>query len=302
MHSVEANGAVGDADLVLALENPTAADRDAFEAFRRRHGMRTRLVGVDLSDIVETGPNPNLPRASLMRLTLPRFLEAGYERVLYIDADALVLRPLGALLAADLGGQPLGAVPDVGMFDWFEASAAAHKSAVGLQPGAPYFNAGVLLLDWPQIRREGLLEAALARFRAGAQTLYHDQDVLNFVARGRWQPLDHRWNVMTVVAERVRIQAGIVHFAGLMKPWLPRCAAWAQAVNRHYLAMLAGTPFEGAAKPRDRARSLPRFRFLTDFLKRHITRREKWRSQRETYRSQRERDRLLRAYFAAGES
>lgn len=143
------------------------------------------------------------------------------ERVIYrVDADTLVRADVRPLWDTDLAGRPLGAVPDVGY-------PVGHA---GVQR-APYFNAGVLLMDLARVRAEmpRLLEAA-AQYET---SLHRDQDALNDVFRGEWLALGMKWNAQGLGTyaedsspERDALdlegmkEASIVHFTGPVNPRL----------------------------------------------------------------------------------
>ncbi|KAJ7784528.1 glycosyltransferase family 8 protein [Mycena metata] len=142
------------------------------------------------------------------------------ERVLYLDADVVVLRSLEDLWRTDLGGKPLGAARDVG----FPKGHAKVKS--------PYFNAGVLLLDLTAARQKiGELKSLSMK-----PLPFHDQDALNLHFHGEWTTLAQEWNAQGLgtyadlaSADREEIAADvaamkaeprIIHFTGPVNPTL----------------------------------------------------------------------------------
>jgi len=168
--------------------------------------------------------------ATYARLLIGDFTFSG-RRVLYVDADAVVLQPLDSLLQIDLGGCSLAAVremyipyvsSELGIADW---------SALGLDADMGYFNVGVMLIDierWNQLRIKDL---AIEYLRAGGRAVQlYDQEALNFAVAGNWAELPVVWNVTRYWyrAERrvgqyrhVLEEARILHFLSEDKPWLP---------------------------------------------------------------------------------
>jgi lipopolysaccharide biosynthesis glycosyltransferase len=158
-------------------------------------------------------------RMTFARFLIPSIFPNSVTRVLYLDPDILVLDDLRALRETDLEGAVLGAVED-------------HIDRL-LKVGEPglervprvhcYFNAGVLLIDVAQWRKERISEKALDYLKNHPQSPYADQDALNVACNGNWKKLDVRWNFhdrhdQEKLAEMTS-PPGIVHFVARLKPW-----------------------------------------------------------------------------------
>jgi lipopolysaccharide biosynthesis glycosyltransferase len=165
-------------------------------------------------------------RSILFRIGLERLAPPDCKRVLYLDADLVVLGDVRDLWRTDLAGLALGAMRD--------CYRHGHEFAERWQlPGeGRYFNSGVLLIDLVQVRAQRMFTAA-ADFiaRHDKDLLFADQDALNWVFWRRWRELDPAWNVQRYMkpeeiaaAHWGRATPGIVHFLGLDKPWMPN--AW----------------------------------------------------------------------------
>jgi lipopolysaccharide biosynthesis glycosyltransferase len=178
------------------------------------------------------------------------------DRVVYLDADVLLLSPADELLSMDLAGKTAAAAVDL----------PAHPTldAPGVLPGwpgrerfkgRPYFNSGVLVIDLERWRRTRVSERAvefLAQYPES--TRFYDQDSLNVALIDDWLILDPRWNlepgfVGTPAFERqvppeLRPQyaawedeARIWHFMGSRrKPW--KASYPAGRVLDHFLALV----------------------------------------------------------------
>lgn len=182
---------------------------------------------------------------------------AGLDRVIYLDADVLVTASMADLWSWPLCGAPLAAVANV-----VEPAMHHHVASLGIPDPTRYFNAGVLLVDLRRWREEGCGEQ-LARFVLSRRESlpWFDQDALNAVFAGRWEPLSPRWNaqnslwVWPVWAEEVfgaealheaTTSPAILHFEGpsLNKPWHYLCShPW----REEYRRTLAETPWSGTA-------------------------------------------------------
>lgn len=169
-------------------------------------------------------------KGSWYRIFLPDLLP-DVDRLLYLDVDLLVLGAITPLRAVDLRGHYVGAVTNV-----FEAVHLHRPAELGLAGPERYFNAGVLLMNLEQMRRDGCTARLLSYGVANAPNLFwRDQDALNVVLGDRRVNLEPRWNCMNSViqfpqavdvfgaaaVEEARSRPAIRHFEGpsLNKPW-----------------------------------------------------------------------------------
>lgn len=194
------------------------------------------------------------------RLLLPELLP-DTARVLYLDADTLVVDSLVPLWRTDLGGAPFAAAPNV-----VEPDRWSYLRSLGVSDPRRVLNSGVLLLDLDALRAGDALESLGAFVGAHPDcVVWADQDALNAVFDGRWLALHPRWNAQNslwtwrdwavdVFGEGAVDEAtghpAVVHFEGphICKPWHYLCQhPWLGA----YRATLARTPWP-SAPPADR--------------------------------------------------
>jgi lipopolysaccharide biosynthesis glycosyltransferase len=177
---------------------------------------------------------PNWGRVSLTtyhKLTLGEWLPSRVERVIWLDADMLVLGNLARLWQANLGGHLALAAQDILVpFVSSRFGIAAYRE-LGLKRQARYFNAGVMLIDVARWRRDEVTARAFDYLRRyGERVFFLDQEALNVVLAGQWETLDPRWNWNPVIdrlsiykRERARDEITgdpwIIHFVGNLKPW-----------------------------------------------------------------------------------
>ena len=125
------------------------------------------------------------------RIFLPELLpDSG--RVLYLDADTIVVRSLDPLRELDLGDNYVAAVTNV-----FLPQHLDRLRTLGLASPNAYFNSGVLLFNLDAMRRDDCT-AALHDYAASrsARLEWPDQDTLNSVLGERRLPLVPQWNYM----------------------------------------------------------------------------------------------------------
>ncbi len=197
-----------------------------------------------------------------LRLALPMALAADYDRILYLDSDIFVQGgDFAALLAVDLGGHAVGAVRD--NIQWRTPNRRpAQFKRLGL-PTAPYFNAGVLLMDVARCNATDLLGRCLdLGRRERARMIRHDQNLYNAVLQGDWAELGAIWNWQYSWAARLfeaMRSPHIVHFIGTLKPWADREGQFSPRFARSFDAFLAAhfpgrprVPVSAGMRPDDR--------------------------------------------------
>ncbi len=202
------------------------------------HDLGTRFADIDIA--------PPLSRAALFRLSLADEL-SGIGRVVYLDADTLVLRDLAELHDHPLGGRLHAAMADFPLY-YFELLTPLPSSYGGVamtylrdrlgiaysQP-TDYFNSGVMVIDLEAWRAKDIARRCIDLIRQKGPFVWADQDALNMVCRNDWAPLDVRWNSFAAKTSAVsllgqpydllslqhswRTDPWIVHFSGPAKPW-----------------------------------------------------------------------------------
>lgn len=196
-------------------------------------------------------------RAAYLRLLIPKLVTATVDRVIYLDTDLVVLDDIEELWDMDLGGKPVGAVPDLGIL----ASSRMRRQkeeTLGIPEGELYFNSGVMVLDVAAWRKEGYGPQVVECVETG-NFRHHDQDGLNKVFYHNWQVLPLRWNVIPPVftlpvkvlkksrwrnlALEALERPAVFHWAGKYKPW----KLGPQKYSRKYYEYLDKTPFKEGA-------------------------------------------------------
>ena len=95
--------------------------------------------------------------------------------------------------------EPFAAVRDIG-----EPCGDEALQMYGFPAQQACFNAGVLLLDIKQLCAKRVLESARSFAMQHSMALtYHEQDVLNLLAQGRWLALEFTWNVQVRNMRRI---------------------------------------------------------------------------------------------------
>ncbi|HSH94162.1 MAG TPA: glycosyltransferase, partial [Roseimicrobium sp.] len=157
------------------------------------------------------------------RILIPSILPESVHRVIYMDCDVVVLKPVETLWSADLKGGGLGAVRNFG-------DNRPDEQRLGLTGG--YFNSGVLVMDLDYWRKNDVAKRVLEDVRKHPEKMvYWDQDAMNRIFDSKWTELPLEWNVQhgvffnqEIAARYASLQTdpAIVHFSGhRLKPWDP---------------------------------------------------------------------------------
>jgi len=187
--------------------------------------------------------SPALVTPQYFRCLLPELFPPTSSRVIYLDADTLVFADLAELWRADLEDAPVGAVRD-----WLPTvrDAVGPWERIGLDPDAPYFNSGLLVVDLEAWRQQEAALVVLQRCEFDSDHLVaqnkwpqHDQYGLNVVFHRRWKELSPVWNHFS---ERSHPQPKVVHFVGNGKPGTRTCRP---AFTRAFVKAVESTAWAG---------------------------------------------------------
>jgi lipopolysaccharide biosynthesis glycosyltransferase len=240
---------------------------------QRLRDSLARLRGTSSLDFVRINADfPAYPdfffpsKLTYARLLLPNLQLEG--RILYLDSDLLILKNPAPLVAREPGPSGISAAIET-IIRTIAGDPPRADPGLPVDSNAPYFNAGLLVLDLDTIRVNGLFRRAseLLAMRGVACAIY-DQSALNFAANGSFDPLDPDWNRQThrecfdpVDAMPVLKRRGInVHFVTRAKPWL----AWSPfPAERMFRALLDAVDpgWRGDGFPAVEARAKRKIRF-----------------------------------------
>lgn len=212
-------------------------------------GMRLVCHCPSLSQLEGLPISTRYPQAVWFRTLLPELLPE-VERILYLDADTLVLQSLLPLWQLDFAAMPFAAVQDVP-----SRRHANVPTEIGLARSEDYFNSGVLLINLEQMRAMDfygrIKKIDRTRFTAG----FPDQIALNIVANGQWLRLHPKWNCMSpfivgtprafdlsarsLQQQQAAASPCILHFEGYWnaKPWHYRCDHPHRWLYLHYRSL-----------------------------------------------------------------
>ncbi len=155
------------------------------------------------------------------RLIAQFVLPQDMDRIVWIDADTIILNDLTEFYYQDFEDAYIIACPDKCTDT---AYGAMLKKNLGLPEEYKYFNSGVIVFNLPLLRRETKIEDIKAcAYSLKEKLKYPDQDILNVFYKDKVKYAEpyYNWQVRhgNKVTEAEKRNIRILHFVGHRKPW-----------------------------------------------------------------------------------
>ena len=153
-----------------------------------------------IAALVETQSIVPSPAATFMLPRSPRFiaetafplllsdlLPESLERVLFLDPDVLVLDDIASIWETDISNNSVAAVADQAIPLCSSPRGVKDRRSLGIPDSAPYFNAGVMLINLRRWKRLNIPARASEYFhRISGPTDFLQQEALNAVLWDSW--------------------------------------------------------------------------------------------------------------------
>lgn len=142
-----------------------------------------------------------------------------YNKAIYLDSDIVLLTDVANLYNEDIGDNLVGAVPD-DIIQQNKVFQEYVEKVVGVASYKNYFNAGMLIMNLDQLRKNKFQEKFLYLLETVKYSVVQDQDYLNRICKGRVKLLDMTWNVMPNATKGVNEEdIKLIHYNYQYKPW-----------------------------------------------------------------------------------
>ena len=160
------------------------------------------------------------PKSIYYRFLIPETVARYSDRVIYIDADTLVVGDYSPLFMLDIGQYTLCACNDT------PRARQNQCNKLGLSSGN-YFNSGFMLINIPRWLASNTTERITdVLVKQGTEFGFPDQDALNLVLEEDVLILPERYNhIYDIIANkvwhafRVPEDTVMIHYTGKCKPW-----------------------------------------------------------------------------------
>jgi lipopolysaccharide biosynthesis glycosyltransferase len=174
--------------------------------------LNTKNLKFDASDLYSMLP---FSPATYYRLFLAELLPREIHKVLYLDADTIVLGKLEEIFQQDFNENYLLAVPESKFIVDSAPKSLVNRNLIGNE----YFNAGVIFIDILKWRSESVaIELMNTGILHKENIRYYDQDILNIFFKDKIGELESQYNVFKA-SKKLNPKPKIIHYAGPVKPW-----------------------------------------------------------------------------------
>ena len=180
----------GRIDITVLDGGITPENRRKIDDTCRKYGCGTPryLKMDDLTGLL--GERVQTDRGSIMQYARIFMGRLPYDRVLYLDCDVMLRKPVSELWNTALGDKIMAAVPDV--FSRY------YRKGMELEPDEAIYNNGVMLVDLEKWRQQGIEEKVLAFIRRHfGRPIKDDLGALNGVLSRDTLALSPSWNAVT---------------------------------------------------------------------------------------------------------
>lgn len=191
-----------------------------FEAFAAKKGIRYRFAKIEETRFNSYKLLHQLTIEVYFRF-LVLYLYPSASRVMWVDTDTVVRKSLQPFYNQDLEGKHICACSG--------NNEKKHLLRLGLNENGHYFNAGVILFDLEQIRKDYSTYFLFDIYESNEKKIFlADQDVLNIAFSDKVKcPPDRNYNYMVFSGQKVdraeykkiKKEAAIVHYIRHIKPW-----------------------------------------------------------------------------------
>lgn len=153
--------------------------------------------------------------ATYYRILIPS-LYPNYEKVLYLDADIVVLDDIAKLYHININNYLIGAVSEHWLNKYQELQDYATK-VIGVSHYKKYINAGIMLMNLKELRKTQFEDKFLHLIETVKYTFAQDQDYFNRICKGRIKYLNEKWNASGYLYHKLNPK--IIHYT-IFKPWI----------------------------------------------------------------------------------
>jgi len=179
--------------------------------------------------------NSHFSPSTYFRIFFPALINKEIKKLLYLDTDIIVIGDLLDLYNTTVS-LPIGACVD---------KKIQKRPELGIHEEDKYFNAGVLLINLDEWKRQHISEKTIQFLNDFPEKIrWVDQDALNAVLKDNWHQIPAKYNVTFYdIPEYLKKKEFenflkdkvIIHYTTQNKPWLLTCVNRFRFLYYYYL-------------------------------------------------------------------
>lgn len=209
---------------------------------------RIKLIDIKVGGtVLADAPVTNrYPKEMYYRIFASKFLPDHVDKILYLDPDIIIQKPLTSLYNMEIGNMYFAAASHVG-----NLLTKVNNIRLNTDDESPYINSGVILMNIEILRKEQDFSEVFDYIEKYRKLLIlPDQDVISAVYSDKIVPLDPYIYNMTeklllhpdtieknIDMKWIAENTAIIHFCGRNKPWKERYVGVLGYIW-HYIATL----------------------------------------------------------------
>lgn len=209
-----------DAFLTILYSDLSEKSQKHFERFARRIHLKYRFLSVD-----EHRSDTYQLIHQITEETYYRFLLLDIfpteDRAMWMDIDAVVTGDLSPYYYGNFDGNYVIACPG--------NNVKKHLNRLGLNPNGCYFNAGMIIFNLSDIRKDFKRDFLYEAYEQNEDKIkFSDQDVLNIVFANKVKPeSNRRFNYIVTSGQKqsfkeikiIEKENAVIHYIRHIKPW-----------------------------------------------------------------------------------
>ena len=228
---------------IVILSNKISEDHQKKFKILETNNCKITFLDISyyLSKLNKFALNLSFTINTYLRFFIP-YIFRFFDKILYLDVDLIVNKDISLLYRTNIDQNWFGAITDFGVYrldvitekkDFEKKDKCYFLNTLKIKDLKLYFNAGVILWNIKQCKKDKVLRKIINKTKELTETLYPDQDILNAITNGKhiyWLP--NYWNVQLNIVidnrktkqfppyiEHLLKNNYIIHFAGPSKPW-----------------------------------------------------------------------------------
>ncbi|MEG3028926.1 MAG: glycosyltransferase family 8 protein [Oscillospiraceae bacterium] len=191
---------------------------------------RYKLNDIKIEDamLLDAPITDRYPFEMYYRIFASKYLPQTIDKILYLDPDLVVLKPLDELYNMDMGTNYFAAASHVG-----KHLQKMNEMRLQMETKGPYINSGVMLMNITLLRKEQDFNEVFEYVEKNKSMLFlPDQDIISAIYSDKIIPINPYIYNMTerlvilphkfgcaVDYKWVRENSAIIHYCGRNKPW-----------------------------------------------------------------------------------